>query len=164
MKTSNKLRPYGQKLPALERLLPTRIRLLDKIAQFKANEYYNLHLYISPVVFRKRIPNELYSHLMNLVSAIRILLESSNKDNILIAERLLEKFCEELLNLHHNNERIETINVHSLRHLADQVKRFRPPVCFSAIGFETANRTLGELLSCANSELEVICRRVLQRH
>ena len=101
---------------------------------------------------------------MKLVSAIRIFLESSNKDDILLAERLLEKFCEELVKLHDNNERIETIKIHSLRHLADQVKRFGPLVCFSAMVCEAANRTLGEVFSGANSELEVICRRVLQRH
>ena len=51
-------------------------------------------------------------------------IESSNKDNNLIAERLLEKFSGELVKLHDNNERNETINIHSLGHLADQVKRF----------------------------------------
>ena len=141
-----------------------KIGPLDEIAHFKANEYYNWLLYISPVVFRKRIPNELYSLLMNLVSAIRILLESSNTDHILIAERLLENFCGELLKLHGNNERREKINVHSLRRLADQVKRFDPFVCFPAMGLEAANRTLGEAFSGAKSECEAVCRRVLQRH
>ena len=32
------------------------------------------------------------------------------------------------------------------------------------MAFESANRTLGEVFSGANSECEVICRRVLQRH
>ena len=61
------------------------------------------------------------------------------------------------------NERSETINVHSLRHLPDQVRRFRPLFSFSAMSFESANRILIEVYSGSHHECEVICRRFLQK-
>ena len=59
---------------------------------------------------------------------------------------------------------METINVHSLTHLADQVRRFAPLFTFSAMSFEAANRTLGEVFTGSTSDCSVICRRVLERH
>ena len=59
---------------------------------------------------------------------------------------------------------MEIINVHSLTHLADQVRLFGPLFTFSAMSFEAANRTLGEVFTGSTSECSVICRRVLERH
>ena len=44
------------------------------------------------------------------------------------------------------------------------MERFGPLYCFSAMSFEAANRTLGEVFTGSSSECEVICRRILQRH
>ena len=141
-----------------------KIRSLDEVSQFKANEFFNWIFYISPIVFLDRIPFALYSHLTNLVFGIRLLLESSNPASIRAAEKLLDQFCAEIVAVNGGNERVETINAHCLRHLPDQVRRFGPLFCQSAMCFESANRTLGEVFSGSTSECEVICRRVLQRH
>ena len=61
------------------------------------------------------------------------------------------------------NEKIETINVHCLRHFADQVRRFGPLCCYSAMSFEAAYRLLSQHFSGSHSEAEIICRRFLQR-
>ena len=141
-----------------------KIRSLDEISQFKANEFYNWLFYISPIVFLDQIPFALYSHLTNLVFGIRLLLESSSPTSIRAAEKLLDQFCSEIVAVNGGNERVETINAHCLRHLPDQVRRFGPLFCQSAMSFESANRTLGEVFSGSTSECEVICRRILQRH
>ena len=140
-----------------------KIRQLDDLAQFKANEMINWCFYISFLAFRGRIPNELYSHIVNLISGVRLLLESNCQKNLNAARIYLQQFCSNVLPIH-GNERSETINVHSLSHLVDQVQRFGPLFCFSAMSFEAANRTLGEVCSGSNSECEIICRRVLQRY
>ena len=140
-----------------------KIRPLSELAQFKANELYNWLLYVCPVVFFGRLSDRLYSHVCNLSFGIRLLIESSSKDNVNIAEQLLGSFCREVSEIH-NDERAETINVQSVSHLAEQVERFGPLFCFSAMSCEAANRTLGEVFSGSNSECEVICRRILQRH
>ena len=141
-----------------------KVRSLDEMAQFKANELFNWLLYLSPIVFLNRIPNIIYDHLTNLSFGVRLLLESSSEENVSRAENFLNQFCQEIVSLHGNNERIETINVHSLKHLPDQVRRFGPLHCQSAMSFEAANRTLGEVSSGSNSECEIICRRIPQRH
>ena len=80
-------------------------------------------------------------------------MESSSKDNVDIAEQLMGSFCRDVSGIH-NDERAETINVHFVSHLADQVKTFGP-FCFSAMSFEAASRTLGEVISGSKSECEV---------
>ena len=141
-----------------------KIRSLEELSQFKANEYFNWLLYLSPLIFLSRIPRVLYEHLCNLVFGVRILFESSLPSTLSAAESFLDKFCREIVSIH-KNDRIETINVHCIKHLAEQVKRFGPLWCYSAISFEAANRTLGDVFSgSSHSECEIICRRVLQRH
>ena len=141
-----------------------KIRPLEELSQFKANEQFNWMIYLSPIIFRERLPQFLYSHLTNLVFGIRLLLENSYASRVTLAEELLDNFCRDIVDVHGGNEKVETINVHSLRHLADQVRRFGPLFTFSAMSFEAANRTLGEVVSGSNSECQVICRRILQRH
>ena len=41
---------------------------------------------------------------------------------------------------------------------------FGPLYCYSAMSFESANRTLSDLFTGSHSEIEIICRRVLRRH
>ena len=141
-----------------------KIRSVDEIGQFKANEYFNWLFYVSPLVFRNRLPEYLYLHLSRLVFGVRILLESSNSEVIKVAEDLLKSCCCETVTIHEGDARLETINVQSLGHLADQLRRFGPLFCFSAMSFEAANRILGEVFSGSTFECEIICRRILQKH
>ena len=120
-------------------------------------------LYVSPIVFRNRISKTLFESLLNLVFGVRLLLESSREKDILISENLLGQFCSGIVNVFDGNERSETINVHSLRHLPDQVRRFGPLFSFSAMSFESANRILSEVYSGSHHECEVICRPFLQK-
>ena len=141
-----------------------KIRWLDEMAQFKANEMFNWLFYLSPIVFLNRLTGSLYTHLTNLVFGVRLLLESSSEENIAQAKFFLDAFCQEIVSMHGDNERMETINVHCLKHLPDQVRRFGPLHCQSAMCFESANRALGEVFSGSTHECEIICRRILQRH
>ena len=141
-----------------------KVRPLEELAQYKANELLNWLIYLSPILFLEYLSLSLYSHLSSLVFGIRLLLESNSESSVAAAEGYLNLFCQEISFLHTNNSRAETINTHCLRHLPDQVKRYGPLFCQSAMAFESANRTLGEVFSGANSECEIICRRVLQRH
>ena len=141
-----------------------KIRPLEELSQFKANENFNWLFYVSPLVFLNRLPFALYSHLMNFVCGVRLLLESSSIANLSKAEKFLGQFCKEIVAVHGGNQRIETINVRCLVHLTEQVRRFGPLFCHSAMSFESANRSLGEVFSGSHSECEVICRRMTQRH
>ena len=115
-------------------------------------------------MFINQLPPDLFAHLTNLAYGVRLLLESSAPTNIRLSESLIDEFCSEILSAHAENEKVETINVHYLRHLTEQVKRFGPLYSYSAMSFESANRFLGEVCSGSSSEGEIICRRILQRH
>ena len=141
-----------------------KVRSLDELTQFKANELFNWLFYLSHIFFLNRLQLNVFSHLTNLIFGVRLLFESSADGNTAPAEKFLDNFCREIVEIHSGNHRIETINVHCLRHLVDQVKRFGPLFCYSAMSFEAANRPLGDLFTGSHSECEVICRRVLQRH
>ena len=141
-----------------------KVRSIEELAQYKANELPNWLIYISPILFLEYLSSSLYSHLSNLVFGIRLLLELNSESSVAAAESYLNLFCQEIAFHHPSDSRAETINSHCLRHLPDQVKRYGPLFCQSAMAFESANRTLGEVFSGANSECAIICRRVLQRH
>ena len=141
-----------------------KVRPLEEIAQFKANEHFNWLFKISPLIFKNRIPRDLYNHLLNIVFGIRLLFESSTAADTDIAEFFLKQFCSKIVSFNDGDERIETINVHCLRHLVDQVKRFGPLFCYSAMSFEAANRTFGEVFTGSHSDCEIICRRNLQKN
>ena len=141
-----------------------KIRSLEELSQFKANEYFNWLLNLSPLIFLSGIPRELYEHLCSLVFGVRLLFESSMPSVVSAAEIFLDKFCREIVSIH-KNDRIKMINVHCIKHSAEQAKRFGPLWCYPAMSFEAANRTLGDVFSgSSHSECEIICRGVLQRH
>ena len=120
-----------------------KIRSLEEQSQFKANEYFNWLFYISPLVFLNVLPSSLYSHLCCLSFGVHLLLESSLESHVSTSEKLLDKFFRDIASIH-GNERIETIHVHCIKHLAGQVRRFGPLISQSAMSFEAANRSLGE--------------------
>ena len=140
------------------------IRKLDELSQFKANEHFNWLFYVAPVVFRNRTNENLFKQLLNFMSGIRLLLESSMNEKIQSADKLLSEFCENVVEFFEGEERMETINLHSLKHLSAQVQRFGPLFTSSAMSFEAANRTLGEVFTGSVNECEIVCRRVLQKY
>ena len=74
----------------------------------------------------------------------------------LLSKSLLNQLCSYIVDIFDGNERSETINVHSLRHLPDQVRKFGPLFAFSAMSFESANRILSELYSGTHHECDVM--------
>ena len=92
-----------------------KVRSLDEIGQFKANEFFNWMFYVSLVVFRKCVSSTLYESFLNLVFGVRLLLESSRENDILLSENLLNQFCSNIVDIFDGNERLDTINVQSLR-------------------------------------------------
>ena len=78
--------------------------------------------------------------------------ESSAAADTGVAEIFLKQFCSNIVSFNDGDERIETVNVHCLRHLVDQVKRFGPRFCYSAMSFEAVNRTLREVFTGSHSE------------
>ena len=137
------------------------IRDLSHIGQFKANEFFNHLFFVAPIIFKDRLAEIPYKHLLQLSFAIRLLLESSAGKDIDVAETLLNDFCSSIVGVLHSDT-AETINVHCLRHLAHQCRAFGPLFVFSAMSFESANRILNRCFTGTHSHCQVICRRYLE--
>ena len=139
-----------------------KIRGISDIQFFKANEVFNYLLYVGPVVFKDHIDKNLYKHSMKLIVAVRLLLESCCESDLVEADDLLNDFCEEIVSIF-QNEKIETINVHLLRHLVYQTRRFGTLFIFSAMSFESANRLMRSTATGTHSFCSLICRRYVQK-
>ena len=138
-----------------------KIRDLFQIGHFKANEFFNYLLFVSPILNEERLPDSLYQQLLYLVFGIRILLQSSAEEDIVVAEGLLEKFCSGVKDVF-QSDTAETINVHCLNYLSHQCRSYGPLFVFSAMAFESANRTLSQCFSGTHSHCSVICRRYIE--
>ena len=139
-----------------------KIRKLDENKLFKANELFKWMFYVAPLVMKPFLSDVFYENLLYLICGFRLLLESSLEEDVCTAESLLNALLANIRVLYNNDGRVETINVHALKHLPDQVRRYGPLYTVSAMSFESRNRTLGEVFTGSNYECEIICRRVIQ--
>ena len=101
---------------------------------------------------------ELSKHHKIYLCAIKSPLSKEHK----ISREVLNEFCEEIVDIF-QNEKIEMINVHLLRHLVYQTRRFGPLFIFSAMSFESANRLMRSTATGTHSFCSLICRRYVQR-
>ena len=62
------------------------------------------------------LPKQLYDHYLSLVFGVRLLLESSEPSAISMAEKMLGFFGKHIQQLC-EDQKVETINVHSLKHI-----------------------------------------------
>lgn len=117
-------------------------RSMDQLKFFKATEFRQILLYSGPVVFKSVLPKNLYQHFLYLHVAIRILVSNQAHEEkyIAYAHTLLVLFVEEWKVLY--GMASVTYNVHSLVHLANDVRKYGPLDLFSAFKFENY---LGEL-------------------
>ena len=115
------------------------IRGLDELKHFKATEIKYWILHIGPVLFRGMFADDtgLYSYFLTLSFAYRSLLETS--ENTEEADLLLNRFSRFTAEF---GDKFMTYNMHSLRHLAWQVRNFGPLWTCSAFSFESANYML----------------------
>ena len=96
-----------------------RIRGVDEIGYFKANEFYN-SFFVAVVLLKGKLDSELYEHYLFLVFDIRTLLESDQPRAVAEAGQMLQLFCEQYADLYCNGK-LETLNAHLLKHLSHQV-------------------------------------------
>ncbi|MEL7308048.1 MAG: hypothetical protein AAGK05_09355 [Pseudomonadota bacterium] len=122
-------------------------RPLSVAKQWKAVEWKNFLLYTGPVILKGKLPRDYYEHFLLLSAAISILCEESSCESaITTAEEMLHVFHNCLGDLYENS--IYSFNMHSLLHLAAQVRRKGSLSKCSAFVFENA---MGKLVSYAKT-------------
>ena len=71
------------------------VRSVAELKDFKANEFFNYLFNVGVILLRGRIPAATYHHYLKLVFGVRLLLETSAENDILVAEILPDSFCRE---------------------------------------------------------------------
>jgi len=137
-------------------------RGLTDIDRWKAVEFRLFLCYIGPVVLRGSLLSELYHHFMLLHVAVFMLLDPLNAhDRCEDANELLRKFVSQMRELYGADSVVYTI--HSLIHVADDVKVFGALDSYSAFGFENHLGKLKRLLRSGNAPLRQLCRRLTEQ-
>ena len=139
-----------------------KTRTLDYIDRFKATELRLANLYLMPILFQNKIPDELMLHFNLLNCALRILYDSNEciRNNPL-AKELLTVYVNQMKQYFGEIQII--FNVHNLLHLADDVLRFGPLDYFSAISFENFLQTIKQLVRKGSYPLAQIMNRLNEK-
>ena len=134
------------------------VRSLDEMEFFKADELKVWLLYVGPAIFRSFVNKSLYERFHLLSYSTLLLLFSS--EHCRVPENLIERF--HLLTAEAHSEKLFSANIHSLNHLAWQVRCFGPLWCTSAIMFEPANYLLRCKFTGTVCHLKVLVDRYIR--
>ncbi|MBT0666738.1 U44-like protein, partial [Lissonota sp. PSUC_FEM 10030012] len=138
-------------------------RELDEIARWKATEFRFFLLYAGPVLLKKILPKELYSHFLLFHVACRILCtaEMASKYND-EAKLFLKTFCSLASELY--GQQCQILNMHSLIHLADDAKNMNCTLSeLTAFPFENTLGQIKKLVRSGNRPLAQVSRRLHER-
>ena len=140
------LKPHMKALERLKNISPTLDikRLLRSISEhlkyWKANELRSFLLYYGLPVLYGLLPDEHFEHYFYFVRAIYLLLlESISEEQLKIAEQLLQQFSFKFSQLELYELRYQTLNIHQLLHLVDNVRDLGPLYTHSCFSFENKN-------------------------
>ena len=110
-------------------------RSMHEADRWKATEFRQFLLYYGSLVLKGKLPTKLWQHFLCLTTAITILVSPSlSLRHCDYAQELLTFFVETFAQIY--GAEYLVYNVHSLIHIADDVKRFGPLDNISAFPFE----------------------------
>ncbi|XP_032790823.2 uncharacterized protein LOC116927889 [Daphnia magna] len=138
---------------------PRTPRSLLELPRWKATEMRLDLLYICPVAYKPHLNEERYNHMMLLHVAVKILV---NRDMC----QIYAPYAESLLRLYVTNSgklycaKFVTFNVHSLIHLANDVRKHGCLDDFSSFPFENKLQKMKNLLRRSGRPLQQIVRRL----
>lgn len=136
-------------------------RELVYVERWKATEFRSFLLYTGPVVLNGILETDYYNHFLCLHLAMRIMLcEKLIANYIDYAEKLLTYFVKHSKTLY--GEEFMVYNVHSLVHLAEDVRRFGPLNKVSAFPFESYLGKIKRMLRTPHKPLQQICKRLIE--
>lgn len=138
-----------------------KVRSLKFFAHWKATECRQLLLYIGPVVFRSILNINVYKCFLLLHCGIFIM---CNKKLIHLflheAEIFLQYFVSYSTEIF--GDKFVSYNIHSLLHLAHEVRQHGPLLSFSAYPFENKLQQIKKLVMSTNHPLQQICKRLTE--
>ncbi len=156
------------RLIALRNQMPTTFSRkplsLEEVRNWKATEFRTFMLYLGPFVLKGVLDSKRYEHFLLFHVAMYILCSSNVKDTTWVnfAEQLLEKFVT-LVPTHYHSEFL-SYNMHSIQHLALDVRNHGSVDNFSAFEFENYLYKLKRLLRENNKHhLKQVVNRISEK-
>lgn len=140
-----------------------RPRSVVEVKRWKATEFRNFLLYFGPFVLRTILLDILYHHFLLLFVGITLLARpGSSWETIEYSNSLLVTFVQNAKTLYGNGMLV--YNVHSLIHLADDVRRLGVLDNFSSFPFENALKNLKKLVRKPSQILQQIANRLSEQN
>lgn len=139
-------------------------RSLDEVRHWKATEFRTFMLYLGPFALKGVLDSKRYEHFLLFHVGMYILCSNSINDTswINFAEQLLEKFVS-LIPTHYHSEFL-SYNMHSVQHLAQDVRNHGSVDNFNAFEFESYLYNLKRLLSLNNKHhLKQVVNRIFEK-
>jgi len=159
----SKKRLLSQSLIELQSQIPVDFqrttRSITDISRWKATEYRLFLLYIGPIVLQQILEKRYYNHFLLLHVACRIL----NSDNLCLKYNFQAKVYLNnvvMLTKQYYNTQSLVLNIHSLSHLADDVRNMKCSLSnYTAFPFENLLGKMKRMLRSGNRPLAQFCRR-----
>ncbi|KAF4527724.1 hypothetical protein B566_EDAN012987 [Ephemera danica] len=152
----------GRMAPHIPWEFARKPRNLDYLDKFKGTELRLFLKYLCPVVLKKilngdPVNEDHYTHFVSLHITSRMLSGNPSPVEIDYCEQLLRNFVIDYRTLH--GEVSITQNIHSLIHLANDVRIFGSLENFSAFPFENENGLIRRELKFGNTPLKQLVKR-----
>lgn len=122
-----------------------QIRALSDISRWKGTEFRTFLLYPSLTVLKKFLPSKHFKHFLLFYCSVVILGSEHHCKNLIdVADEMIQSF----LNLFKSIYGIEhfTSNLHNLKHLVEEVRRFGVLSNFNAYRFENKLQAIKKLV------------------
>lgn len=148
------------------------LRKISDLAYFKARDWENFVFYVSVLVLTSILPSAYLNHWILFVQGSYLLQQHElSKEDIDVAERLLNRFADEVESLYKNGDILAkptkpckqmTYNVHLLRHAGQNARRWSSDWCISSYAFESANGYIKKMIKSQKGIASQIIRQVSQ--
>lgn len=150
----------------LNRELPTdvhrQLRSLKFVKYFKGTEFRTIMLYVGIVLFKDKLPQNVYEHFLKLCLAVRLCSCRLyvKQDLIQLARTLFAEYCADFQNIYGNYSVVS--NIHNIIHIVDDVERFGSLSDISTYPFENYLREIKFRTQPSKLPLEQITRRIIE--
>lgn len=136
-------------------------RSLDDLRHWKATEFRLFLLYLGPLALRGILTDKLYNHFILFHAGVYILTSSCDKEWVIYAGSLLERFSNEFGSIYSKDSCV--YNVHMLSHLHTDALVHGKLDSISAFPFENFMQTLKRLIKSHSNFLAQVANRILER-